>query len=130
MSNPEYIEAEAAEIINANKKLNPQKKADIMNTVVSQANAYNSIAAGDTAALMDLIRQNSKIRRTGTFVKNELGAGVEWALQRNANDEQFLRDVAVTQIRSIASITTRSTSWKLLKTPHNSHAVKSGDCYP
>lgn len=104
------IVAEAAEALEGSdiRKLNPQKKAQLLDEVYNQAEAYNGIEAGDTDSLISLIERNSEIRRTTGLFSKKTAKQMDWALHQVAEKypetaEQFLRNVAVAQIRNIAS---------------------------
>lgn len=103
------IVSEAAQNMDSQnlRKLNPQKKAQLLDDVYNQAEAYNKIGKGDTESLIKLIERNSEIRRTTGFFSKKTSKQMDWALHQIADKypdaEQFLRDVAVAQIRNITS---------------------------
>lgn len=95
-----------------NSKLNDQKKAEVLSNVQEQIAAFDDIQDGDTKALIDLIKQNSAIRRTGSFFRNKTSKALNAALEQDSYDH--LRDVALAQIDSIAKdYKTRTTGEKL-----------------
>lgn len=83
-----------------NSKLNNQKKAEVLSNVQEQIAAFYDIPDGDTQSLIDLIKQNSAIRRTGSFFRNKTSKALNAALERDSYDH--LRNVALAQIDSIA----------------------------
>lgn len=104
------IVAEAAETLEGSdiRKLKPQQKAQLLDEVYTQAEAYNGIAQGDTGSLIALIERNNEIRRTTGLFSQKTAKQMDWALHQVAEKypdtaEQFLRDVATAQIRNIAS---------------------------
>jgi len=111
VNTPDYMTAEAAETLNSDitRKLSPQKKAHIIDTVYKQSEAYNGIATGDTDSLIKLIEQNNEIRRTTGLISKRTSGQMDKALHDYADRfgdngaEQVLRDVASAQIRSISS---------------------------
>ena len=84
-----------------NSKLSPERQAEILRYVQEQAQAFEQIQEGDTQALIDLIRRNSEIRRTGSLIGNKLSKQLNAALE--ADSYEHLRDVALSQIYSIAN---------------------------
>lgn len=88
------------------RKLRPQKKAEIMESVTNCAEQFNKLQEGDTASLIDLIKQIARIRRTTALFSKDTGSTLNRTLEAVASKEggeQFLRDVCTTQIKSIAS---------------------------
>lgn len=83
-----------------NSKLNDQRKAEVLSSVQEQIVAFDSIPDGDTQSMVDLIKQNSAIRRTGSFFRNQTSKALNAALKSDSYDH--LRDVALAQIDSIA----------------------------
>ena len=108
INTPEAVVAEAATLVYdeaATRKLKPKQKAGIMETVVKFAQAYNAVPQGDTAAIIDLIKQASETRRTTGFFRTKTSKPMAWALEQAAtmpDGDTFLRDVLITQIRNIA----------------------------
>lgn len=107
---PADIVAEAAETLNGEniRKMSDEKKNKILNDVHTQAAAYDSIQEGDTASLISLIERNNEIRRTTGLFSKKTAKLMDWALNKVVElypetAENFLRDVAQSQIRSIAS---------------------------
>lgn len=104
------IVAEAAETLEGPdvRKLKPQKKAQLLDEVYTQAEMYNGIEEGDLNSLISLIERNNEIRRTTGLFSKKTAKQMDWALHQVAEKypdtaEQFLRNVAVAQIRNIAS---------------------------
>ena len=83
-----------------NSKLNDRRKAEVLSSVQEQIAAFYDIPDGDTQSLIDLIKQNSAIRRTGSFFRNKTSKALNAALERDSYDH--LRNVALAQIDSIA----------------------------
>ena len=109
VNKPDYIIAEAAETLEGDniRKMTDERKQGILNAVKEQAGAYDALEEGDTAALIDLIKHNNEIRRTTGLFSKKTAKQMEWALnavvENYTDGEAFLRDVALSQIRSIAS---------------------------
>ena len=106
-STPEMIVSEAAEILNGPnvRKLKPGQKESIMRDVNAQSEAYKNIESGDIDGLLSLIRRNNEIRRTTGFFSKSTSKQMDFALKwvaRQDGGEQFLRDVATSQIRGIS----------------------------
>ena len=109
---PDAMVAEAANVIYGEdadtklRRLSPQRKAGIMETVKDMADRYNAIEAGDTASLVSLIKRLNEIRKTTGLFSNKTSKQMEWALdwyaKNGAGGETLLRDVAAAQIRNIA----------------------------
>lgn len=83
-----------------NSKLSSERKAEVLNNVQDQVASFYSIPEGDTQAMIDLIKQNSAIRRTGSFFRNQTSKALNAALESDSYDH--LRDVALAQIDNIA----------------------------
>lgn len=81
-------------------KLSAERKSEILSRVQEQIAFFDSIQEGDTGSLIDLIKQNSAIRRTGTFFRNQTSNALNAALE--ADSYEHLRDVALAQIDNIA----------------------------
>ena len=104
------IVSEAAENLDGEKtkKLKPQKKAQLLDDVYKQAKAYNDIAEGDLNSLIGIIEKNNEIRRTTGLFSKKTSKQMDYALRKIAElypdtAEQFLRGVAISQIRNITS---------------------------
>lgn len=104
------IVSEAAETLEGPdiRKLKPRKKAQLLDEVYNQAETYNNIEKGDLDSLISLIKRNNEIRRTTGLFSKTTSKQMDWALHKVVEQfpdtaEQFLREVAVSQIRNIAS---------------------------
>ena len=79
----------------------------ILNDVETQVNALESVGEGDVDGLIALIERNSEIRGTTGLFSKQTARQMDWALRevakRYGDAEAFLRDVAVSQLRSIAA---------------------------
>lgn len=106
-NNPAYLAAHAEEILNGEniRRLSDGRKKEIIQSVRDQAKAFSKIGNGDTDALINLIERNNEIRRTTGLLTKKTAKTLDSALRYIAKTypdaEQFLRDVALTQIRNI-----------------------------
>ena len=103
---PEGILMDAAETLERTG-LDEARRNAILGDVETQVGALERIGEGDLDGLIELIERNSEIRgTTGLFSKKTSGR-MDWALREVAKSysdaEAFLRDVAVSQLRSIAA---------------------------
>lgn len=83
-----------------NSRLSDARKAEVLNQVQQQAQELEDIQDGDKRSVINLIKQNSNIRQTGTFFRNRISSFLDKALQ--ADNFDHLRQVAVAQIDNIA----------------------------
>lgn len=109
-NSPADITAEAVETLDGKniRKMSDEKKNKILNDVHTQAAAFDALEEGDTASLISLIERNNEIRRTTGLFAKKTAKQMDWALNEVVKSypetaESFLRDVALSQIRSIAS---------------------------
>ena len=90
------------------RKLNPQAKDAIMGKVREYARRFNDMQknGGTVGDLVQLIKDVSVQRRTTGLFSRENGRAVDFALSEVAKQEggvDFLKELATTQIKSIAS---------------------------
>lgn len=102
---PEGILMDAAETLERTQ-LDEAKRRAVMGDVEAQVSALETLEDGDLSGLIDLIERNSEIRGTTGLFAKKTGRQMDWALREVARSyadaEAFLRDVAVSQLRSIA----------------------------
>ena len=103
---PEGILMDAAKTLDG-IEMDESRRNAILGDVETQVSALEGIGEGDLDGLIELIERNSEIRgTTGLFSKKTSGR-MDWALREVAKSysdaEAFLRDVAVSQLRSIAA---------------------------
>ena len=103
---PEGILMDAAKTLDG-IEMDEARRNAILGDVETQVSALEGIGEGDLDGLIGLIERNSEIRgTTGLFSKKTSGR-MDWALREVAKSysdaEAFLRDVAVSQLRSIAA---------------------------
>lgn len=96
---PQGILVDAVKALD-NSRLNEQRKNQVMDHVRAQVEALDSLQDGDKQSVIDLIRENSKIRRTGTLFRNRISVPLEQALR--ADSFEHLKKVAAAQVDSIA----------------------------
>ena len=103
---PEGILMDAAETLERTQ-LDEAKRRAVMGDVEAQVSALETLEDGDLSGLIDLIERNSEIRGTTGLFAKKTGRQMDWALREVARSyadaEAFLRDVAVSQLRSIAA---------------------------
>ena len=98
----------SGKIEKALRKLNPQAKDAIMGKVREYARRFNDMQknGGTVGDLVQLIKDVSVQRRTTGLLSRENGRAVDFALSEVAKQEggvDFLKELATTQIKSIAS---------------------------
>lgn len=103
---PEGILMDAAKTLDG-IEMDEARRNAILGDVETQVSALEGIGEGDLDGLIGLIERNSEIRgTTGLFSKKTSGR-MDWALREVAKSysdaKAFLRDVAVSQLRSIAA---------------------------
>lgn len=99
------------------RKLSPEQKSAIMQQVDEFSTRLENAQAGDTASIKDIIMQVAKIRKTSGFLdfgQGKLGKIIDMVAQMDGG-EDFLRQLATTQIRSIAGDQVKSTFWDKAK---------------
>lgn len=96
---PQGILVDAVKALD-NSRLNEQRKNQVMDHVRAQVEALDSLQDGDKQSVIDLIKESSRIRRTGTLFRNRISAPLERALQ--ADSYEHLKKVAAAQVDSIA----------------------------
>ena len=88
-------------------EMDESRRNAILNDVETQVNALESVGEGDVDGLIALIERNSEIRGTTGLFSKQTARQMDWALRevakRYGDAEAFLRDVAVSQLRSIAA---------------------------
>lgn len=105
---PAYIEAEAAEVLSKKLRrgITDEQKQEILQNVRNSAETLSNIQPGDTDSIISLIESVSSIRGTnGLFSKNtanSLDSALRHIAENSTDGEQFLRDLATAQIKSIA----------------------------
>ena len=112
VNTPEAMTAEAAETLYGEmsdvhiRRMPAKRKAAIMKTISDMATRYDAIAEGDTASLINLIKDLNTVRRTTGMFSKETSSQMSWALDYYAKNfegaEEYLRSVAAQQVRSIA----------------------------
>ena len=86
------------------RKLSPEQKSQIMQQVDDFTTRLESVQDGDTKSLKDIIMEVAKIRNTHgilDFGQGKLGKVID-AVAKMDDGMDFLRQIATTQIRSIA----------------------------
>ena len=96
---PQGILVDAVKALD-NSRLNEQRKNQVMDHVRTQVEALDSLQDGDKQSVIDLIKENSRIRRTGTLFRNRISVPLEQALR--ADSFEHLKKVAAAQVDSIA----------------------------
>ena len=103
---PEGILMDAAETLERTG-LDEARRNAILGDVETQVGALERIGEGDLDGLIELIERNSEIRGTTGLFSRKTASQMDWALREVAKSysdaEAFLRDVAVSQLRSIAA---------------------------
>ena len=109
-SDPDFVAAEANDTLSSAKaKKLPQKvKQDVINKVYEQTQTLDNLETGNKDGLISLIEKNNEIRHTTGIFRTTTSKHTDNMLRDylNAYGEQGeanLREVALSQIRSIAS---------------------------
>lgn len=109
-SDPDFAAAEAADTLSGPKakKLPQNTKQDVINKVYEQTQKLDSLQSGDADGLIALIEKNNEIRHTTGIFRTTTSKHVDNMLRDylsayGADGEANLRDVALSQIRNIAS---------------------------
>lgn len=107
-SDPALMEADAIQLLNDSartRKMSDEQRKKILDSVSQNAEKLHSIEKGDVDGVVDLIKDMSTERRTNSLWSNKMGRTMEKALdqaKKLPGGEAFLRDVAASQVRSIA----------------------------
>ena len=99
------------------RKVSPEQKAEIMKQVDAYSSQLQDAAKGDTASVKDIILQVAQARNThANFDTNNtrLSKAID-AVAKMDGGEEFLRQLATTQIRSIASDQIKPSFWDKAK---------------
>ncbi len=103
---PEGILMDAAKTLDG-IEMDEARRNAILGDVETQVSALERIGEGDLDGLIELIERNSEIRGTTGLFSRKTASQMDWALREVAKSysdaEAFLRDVAVSQLRSIAA---------------------------
>lgn len=103
---PEGILMDAAKTLDG-IEMDEARRNAILGDVETQVGALERIGEGDLDGLIELIERNSEIRGTTGLFSRKTASQMDWALREVAKSysdaEAFLRDVAVSQLRSIAA---------------------------
>jgi len=87
------------------RKLSPEQKSEIMKQVDDFSTRLETVQDGDTKSIKDIIMEVAKIRNTHgilDFGQGKLGKVID-SVAKSEGGMDFLRQIATTQIRSIAS---------------------------
>ena len=99
------------------RKLSPEQKSAIMQQVDEFSTRLENAKQSDVASIKDIIMQVAKVRKTSGFL--DFGQGklskIIDAVSNMEGGMDFLRQVATTQIRSIAFDQIKSTGWEKAK---------------
>lgn len=107
-SDPALMEADAIQLLNDSertRKMSDEQRKKILDSVSQNAEKLRSIEKGDVDGVVGLIKDMSTERRTNGLWSNKMGRTMEKALEQAKklpDGEAFLRDVAASQVRSIA----------------------------
>lgn len=107
-SDPALMEAAAIQLLNDSertRKMSDEQRKKILDSVSQNAEKLHSIEKGDVDGVVELIKDMSTERRTNGLWSNKMGRTMEKALEQAKKlpgGEAFLRDVAASQVRSIA----------------------------
>ena len=99
------------------RKLSPDQKSAIMQQVDEFSTKLENAQQGDTASIKDIIMQVAKVRKTSGFLdfgQGKLGKVIDTVAQMEGG-EDFLRQLATTQIRSIAGDQVKASFWDKAK---------------
>lgn len=96
---PQGILVNAVEALDRSR-LTDGEKAQVLDHVQTQVEELDALRDGDKDSVIALIKENSRIRRTGSFFRNRIGRVLDRALQADSYDH--LKRVAAAQVDSIA----------------------------
>lgn len=96
---PQGILVNAVEALDRSR-LTDDEKAQVLDHVQTQVEELDALRDGDKDSVIALIKENSRIRRTGSFFRNRIGRVLDRALQADSYDH--LKRVAAAQVDSIA----------------------------
>lgn len=96
---PQGILVNAVEALDRSR-LTGGEKAQVLDHVQTQVEELDALRDGDKDSVIALIKENSRIRRTGSFFRNRIGRVLDRALQADSYDH--LKRVAAAQVDSIA----------------------------
>ena len=99
------------------RKLSPDQKSAIMQQVDEFSTKLENAQQGDTASIKDIIMQVAKVRKTSGFLdfgQGKLGKVID-TVAKMEGGEDFLRQLATTQIRSIAGDQVKASFWDKAK---------------
>lgn len=121
-SDPALMEADAIQLLNDSertRKMSDEQRKKILDSVSQNAEKLRSIEKGDVDGVVDLIKDMSTERRTNSLWSNKMGRTMEKALEQAKKlpgGEAFLRDVAASQVRSIAYDYAKPSTLEQIKT--------------
>ena len=121
-SDPALMEADAIQLLNDSertRKMSDEQRKKILDSVSQNAEKLRSIEKGDVDGVVDLIKDMSTERRTNGLWSNKMGRTMEKALEQAKklpDGEAFLRDVAASQVRSIAYDYAKPSTLEQIKT--------------
>lgn len=108
--NSKYSEAAAEKLFGLKVEesgITSEKFKSLMKTISEKADTLNNIKKGDTASTIKLIKELNTIRKTaGMFTDKTskfMSNSLDYVAKNSEDADAFLRDVATTQIRNIAS---------------------------
>lgn len=96
---PQGILVNAVEALDRSR-LTGGERAQVLDHVQTQVEELDALRDGDKDSVIALIKENSRIRRTGSFFRNRIGRVLDRALQADSYDH--LKRVAAAQVDSIA----------------------------
>lgn len=121
-SDPALMEAGAIQLLNDSertRKMSDEQRKKILDSVSQNAEKLRSIKKGDVDGVVDLIKSMSAERRTNGLWSNKMGKTMEKALEQAKklpDGEAFLRDIAASQVRSIAYDYAKPSTLEQIKT--------------
>ena len=99
------------------RKLSPEQKTTLMGQIEGLSTKLSQAQPGDTASIKSIIMEAAKARNTNALLdksQTKLGKVID-AVAKMEGGEDFLRQIATTQIRSIASDQIQKSGWDKAK---------------
>ncbi len=102
-----------AESQNNLQSMTTEEKSDLMNEITDYARRREARQPGDTASLIDMIKEINEKRRTTGLLKEKTGKLMSWFLDLAAKQEggeEFLNEILGQQIRGLANDQVKTTA--------------------
>ena len=101
------------------RKMSPDAKSELMQTIEDYAHKRETRQAGDTASLIDMIKELNEKRRTAGLLNKKTSGIMSWFLDLTAKQEggeEFLNNILGQQIRGLANDQVKAKTGDVVKT--------------